>query len=107
MATLKQCSRESTALHVDYYSTAKETANPFNEWWMARMRVEHARSQQTTLAGALLQAIERHAVGGRAFAKRIEESRVRRAFLASHSKCQSGNIATLESLIAPACAPIE
>jgi hypothetical protein len=31
----EQCSRESTALHSDYYSTMRKTATPLNESWTA------------------------------------------------------------------------
>jgi len=40
MAISKQCSRESSALRSDYYSTTKKTANPLNEWWTTRERRE-------------------------------------------------------------------
>ena len=33
MAISEQCSRESSALRSDYYSTTQKTANPLNEWW--------------------------------------------------------------------------
>jgi hypothetical protein len=50
MATSEQCSRESTALHSDYYSTAKETANPLNEWWMTTALTRGARAKEAAAA---------------------------------------------------------
>jgi hypothetical protein len=45
MAISEQCSRESSALRSDYYSTTEKTANPLNEWWTmpARDRARSAR----------------------------------------------------------------
>jgi hypothetical protein len=38
MAISEQCSRESSALRSDYYSTTEKTANPLNEWWTTPTR---------------------------------------------------------------------
>jgi hypothetical protein len=54
MAISEQCSRESNALRSDYYSTAKKTANPLNEWWTttARRADGHAHRAACTRACA-------------------------------------------------------
>jgi hypothetical protein len=46
MAISEQRSRESTALHSDYYSTAKKTANPLNEWWTTPARGAERRTRR-------------------------------------------------------------
>jgi len=46
MAISKQCSRESSALRSDYYSTTKKTANPLNEWWTTRERREQRSTRR-------------------------------------------------------------